>query len=300
MKNIKSIALLLALAAWPVLSAPCRAQLSALPVLKRYLANDWIYFASAHDDALVFKNPSKDGSNVWVAAARSPVNRRILAKSNAWTDSRGRLHTVGVLKLQMEYNDYRRSLGAQTNVVDETGVLDCQTLAIPNSKMYVRLGRIQDRLREEDATVKLLESTDVNGASVRKKFSAYLWEKVWAANERLDELNRTVFAVPQTSPGAATPAGQTLDAGAYSGLSGLEIPAVTPYDLRLAGASSDEIRFVSVDERFNPENFESLVVDPQRMTPDIVADIRQKETAAEKAVSFAENLCKDLLTPPCQ
>lgn len=300
MKYKLPIVLLLVMAAWPGLSAPCSAQISDLPVLKEYPGKDWIYFASAHDDGLIFKNQPSDGSNVWIAAERTPLNRRILAKADVWTDSRGRLHTVGVLRAQMEYNDHRQALGNFRMSIDETGVLDSKTLAIPNMKMYARVDSIKNRLHEEDDAVKLLEASDANAASVRKKFSAYLWEKVWVATARLDELNRAIFAVPQTIPGADKPPIQLPDAGAFSGLRGLETPTVNPYALKRAGGGPNEIRFVYVDERYTPEKTDSKVVDPMQMTPEILEDIRTKEAVAERAVIFAENLCKDLLTPPCQ
>lgn len=302
------IAVFLAMPAWPVLTSRCHAQnsYSDIPVLKRYVGRDWIYFASASDGALIFENRPGGASNVWIAAEKSPINRRILAKTGSWTDSRGRLHTVNILKFQLESNEFGReeerlwgpSFTGGIGGIYETGVLDSRTLAVPWAKLAARVGRISRRLDDEDEEVKRLENVNAGAAVIKKNFASYLREKERTATTLLDELNRAVNAVPQMSPGeevlASNPGSVEL-----TGLDGLEIPRATRYDLKLVGEGSGLIRLVAVDDRFEPERFDSKIVDPRLMTPGIVAEIQEKEAAAEKAVIFAESLCRDLLTPPC-
>lgn len=298
---------MIALTVWPALAAPCRAQdnTADIPVLKRYVGRDWIYFASADDGALIFENRPGDASNVWVAAETSPRNRRILAKTDIWTDSRGRLHTVNVLRLQMEFNDLieevrvRGPFSTGATTVDETGILDRMTLVIPYMKLSIRAAKISNRLVAEEAAAKRLESADENGAIIKRRFASYLQENVDTAMTLLYRLNQAVVAAPLSTAGEEAPA---LRPGAanLNGLRGLEVPSANPYNLKLAGAGPGEVRLVPVDERFEPERLNVPFVDPLQMTPAIVADIRGKEAAAEKAVLFAETLCKDLFTPPCE
>lgn len=298
---------MIALTILPALDAPCRAQSNQtdIPVLKLYAGRDWIYFAPASDGALIFENQPGDASNIWVAVERASANRRVLAKTDIWTDVRGRLHTVNVLKRQMEFNDYVRELHARHpnlywgGYVNETGILDFATLATTNTKLYTRVKKIANRLDTEEAAAKILETTDPNVADNKRNFSSYVKEKVWAAKTLLDELNRLIFAVPQL-PFIEEDLPTQPYAGALNGLRGLEVPAITPLDLELAGSGAGVIRFVSVFKISTLEGNKTEIVDHMRMTPEIAAGIQAKEAAAEKAVSFAEVLCKDLLTPPCE
>jgi hypothetical protein len=297
----------IALAAWPALGGPCCAQDSPvdIPVLKQYVGPDWVYFASAGDEALIFEKRPKDGSNVGVAVERAAINRRILANTDIWNDSRGRLHTVGVLKLQLEYNEYlkkeERLWGPNTtgaSALAETGILDCKTLAIPHAKLAPRAKRIADRLADEDAAAERLMATNPSAATLKKKYAAYLWEKSWAATARLDELNQAVFAVPTSRAEEESPVLRP-DAVNLRGLRGLDAPNASPYYFKLMNEDSGAVRFVSVSDTFLPERFIAEFVDPLGMTPAIAADLQEKTAAAEKAVIAAEYLCRELLTPPC-
>lgn len=294
------------LAVWPALGVPCCAQDSPadIPVLKQYFGPDWVYFASAGDEALIFEKRPKDGSNVGVAVERSPINRRILANTDIWTDSRGRLHTLSVLKLQLEYNEYRqkeeRLRGPSTteaSAFDETGILDCKTLAIPYAKLAARVKRIADRLVDEDAAAERLAATDPSAATLKKNYAAYLREKIWAATARLNELNKAVFAVPTSRADEESPVLRP-DLVNLRGLRGLDVPTASPYYFKVVSEDSGAVRFVSVSDTFLPERFITEFVDPLGMTPAIAADLQEKTVAAEKAVIAAETLCRELLTPP--
>lgn len=292
-------------AAWPVLDGPCRAQDSpaAIPVLKQYGGRNWIYFASAGDEAMIFENLPNDGSNVLVAAEQATAGRRILSNTEIWTDNLGRLHTVGVLKLQLEYNAY---LKEETRIwgpshtgataVYETGILDFKTLAIPLAKLSPRVRRIADRLDEEDSETKRLAATDPGAAALKKAHSEYLREKASAAKAREDELYDAIVSVPIAKAGEEAP---PTGAANRTGLRGLGIPIDERNFLRVVSQDSREVRFVTVYPTLQDEMFVTEFIDPAKMTPAIVEDLREKVAAAEKAVVAAENLCRELLTPPC-
>lgn len=300
MKRIMIFPLILALGA---ISLPCRAQDSAeIPVLKQYGGRDWIYFALAADDALIFENLPNDGSNVLIAAERATDGRRILANTEIWTDNRGRLHTLGILNLQLEYNAY---LKEQTRIwgpsrtgataVYETGILDFMTLSIPLAKLQPRARRITDRLEEEEAAAKRLAETDPSAAALKKAYAAYFRENALAAKARVDELYDAVVSVPTSKAGDTPPPGGEN----RNGLRGLEIPIDERNFLRVVSQDSREVRFVTVYPTLQDEMIGSEFVDPAQMTPAIADDLREKVAAAEKAITAAEYLCRELLTPPC-
>lgn len=294
----------IALGIVPTIPLPCRANDStAIPVLKQYGGRDWIYFAAAADDSLIFENLPNDGSNIVIAAERAADGRRILANTEIWIDNLGRLHTVGVLKLQLEYNAY---LKEQTRIwgpdrtgatsVYESGILDFRTLSIPFAKLEPRTRRITDRLDDEEAAAKRLAATDPSAATLKNAYAAYLREKVSAAKALLTELYAAVVSVPTSKTGdTAPPSGGEI----RKGLIGLVIPLDERDYLRVVSQDSREVRFVTIYPMLQGEIFASEIIDPAQMTPAIAVDLQEKVAAAEMAVIVAERLCRELLTPPC-
>lgn len=285
------------------IALPCHAQDSAdIPVLKQYGGPDWIYFAKADDDALIFENLPNDGSNVLVAAERSAAGRRILANTEIWTDKLGRLHTTGVLKLQLEYNAFlkeQRSIWGPgrtgATVVDESGILDFKTLSIPFAKLEPRIRRITDRL-DEDAAAERLATNDPAAAALTKAYAPFIREKASAAMERMDDLRIAIASVPRSENSEASPTSTT---DGRQGLRGLEIPSEKWHFLRIVSQDSREIRFAAARPMLQDELFVTEFIDPTGMTPTIVGNLSEKAAAAEKAIVAAENICRELLTPPC-
>lgn len=298
------LAAFIALAIGPGLGGLCRAQDAGdIPVLKQYDGRDWIYFAPATDETLIFENQPHGASNVWVAAEWSPINPRILSKTDAWTDSQGRPHTVGILKLQLEFNAYvktQRALGPPyvADTVRETGILDFSTLTIPHTKLEHRARRIGIRLEEEDAAAERLATTDPNATAIKKKYIAYLREKIEAAISLIRELHDALLAVPTAEAGAEATILRT-EAADLLGLRGLEIPRNEPNSLRLVSDDSRSIRLVTTRPLLQAELFVRDFIDPIKMTPAIAENLQEKTAMAEKAVISAEFACNNLLTPPC-
>lgn len=306
MKNYSGLVLILALTAWTLPVEPCRAQAgtSDIPVLGRFDGRDWIYFAPPGDGTLNFKNPPQEGSNAWVAAERAESNRRILSKVPMWKDNRGRLHTVGVLKVQMEFNDYVRAARISDPTagfsyeVAETGILDVQTLAIPYMKLSVRILKINARLVDESDAINRLHKTDPSAAALRDKFLSYMAEKNEDAVKLLNELNELIFDLPQSQPGQGFTGFSSP--GNFTGLRDLALPTASQDGLRLESRTEGESRFSRASGRTNPEDSNADFIDTSQMTRAMFARLLTKEAAVERAAAFSESLCKDMLTPPCK
>lgn len=298
------ISLIIALSIGPAIAHPCHAQdVADIPVLRQYGGRDWIYFATASDEAMIFENLPNDGSNVLVAAERSSAGKRIRANTEIWTDNLGRLHTVGVLKLQLEFNAYLKeqkriwgpSLIVGTSVA-ESGILDFKTLLIPLTKLEPRVRRLTDRVAEEYAAADRIAATDPGAAALKRAYASYFRERASIAKARVDELYSAIAAVPLAR---VRESDLPSASGRPSGLRGLEIPIDERNFLNLVSQDSREVRFVTVHPTLQEEMFLSEFIDPAGMTPTIADDLRKKVAAADEAVNLAENLCRELLTPPC-
>lgn len=281
---------------------PCRAQNPSpdYPILQMYASKTMTYFAPVGDQTLIFEN-SGGASNAVIAfptyAPRNGVkNRKILSQTDFWMDRHGRLHSLSVLKLQVEHNDdvaEKTSGGAYyLSTAEEHGALDRETLFIPHGKLIFRIGKLTDRMITENEQIAALEAAKPGSAALKIKYSNYFYLKIEAAKKRLAALNVSLSSIPLQdrpeipAPPAATPRLQ--------GLRGLEIPDMTGGSgLDVAVRTPEVIQFGFKSE-WNGKD-----ADMASVTPSIAKDLMEKEAAAAQAVGLAENICRDLLAPPC-
>lgn len=296
------------LAMWAAMGAPCRAQQASaeIPILAQYVGRGTIFFVPDGDSAVLFsKSDANTGlgggesSNVWVAVTAWGGRRNIRAKTEIWIDSGGRPHSLSVLKLQIEFNDalkakaWRRNETVDSMVV-ETGVLDRETLSIPYTKLSFRAESVASVLRLEKSSTKALAVIDPGAAVLKEQFATHVSEKLNEAFSHLVVLHQAINAVPLMKTrymSDSRPHKNTLD-----GLDRLDFDWSS---LRYMGPDRyGNSRYFSDERDVPPELSVKEFVNLLGMTPAVVSDLREKEAAAAKAIGLAENLYKDLFTPP--
>lgn len=288
---------------------PCRSQPAAaeIPILTQYVGHSDMFFARSDDSGILTAaddayngNRSGEWSNVLVAVTGWPGPRKIRSLTEVWTDTSGRPHSLRVLKLQLEFNDELRSKayfpGRSQKVeglVLESGVLDKQTLSIPYTKLDSRTLILSQKLHHERLVASAHSAIDPAAAIERAEFASYVTEKLREAESKLGPLREAIDAVPLTQTSHIPASRAHIDA--RDGLRNLEFAWAG-----LSSTTTDKfgnVRYHSGD-RDVPERSVKEFVDPAGMTSSVVSDLLDKEAAAAKAVGIAENLFKDLFSPP--
>jgi hypothetical protein len=265
-----------------------------------------MYFARTQDAALVLRGECCSGqiSNVLVAVSGWGGRKKIIALTEIWTDGYSRPHSLAALKLQIAFNDAQKAAAynplrpgqAAEFLVEETGILDRSTLEIPHKKLSIRIRKIASQIQLEYFTAQKLTATDPGASALKRKYAAYVSDKLGEASTRMGDLHQAIQAVPMLKTyDMPTLTGK---AQSYGGLSGLEFDGHGLNQLPPDGSGDN--RYRSAQDNLPPELSIREFADPAGLTPAVVADLQQKESAAAKAVDFAENLCNDLLTYPCR
>lgn len=302
-------------------------------VLEQFADGDRHFFFNSHDDALRFIERkaaprSRHGiaqavlhSNVAVFADGDSSNPQvdIRAAVESWVDTRGHIHTVAVLRKQMEFNrdraraDRSRRLDSRLGTlssrygyapvrrdglseVKETGIVDTDTLHIPYALIALRFEELQATFHERCLRH---SARPCHEGSLPDELFAYWKGAIDRAGEATADFKTRLGAIPVSGqPWIGSPRNwNDVFRTEFGGLTGIPVPIRGPgsplYDVLRRG---DPITVWP--GRGQPEREIAESVPPEALGAATLHDLEVLERRAVAGIREAEALESDLFGDP--
>jgi hypothetical protein len=268
------------------------ATVDPLPIFSEVNIGQWIYFYPEGSRGLILKNDyNQVSSNARIAVKISGRDRKIISSVEMWTDICGNVHTLQVLKKQIEYShfledntpwdwEYSEPVIDQL-VVQITGVLDRETLLIPYEKLRRRWLRLIDHRLGPPVTDQTPE------AILTRQYRAAWAQKSKEAGDEIRLIKKAVEEIALRDVTACRLKTESDDT-TYGGLSDLPYPDI---DKTLVYISTPERNLTILTQRGTGRK-DALVhpVEPTAITANVIGKLQELEAAASAKLQIAEDI----------